>query len=138
MQELYTLKEKLCDALGEYARKDLSSSSLQIIDTLAHACKNICKIIEECEKDEYSESMSRRSYYGDSYYGDSYGDGNSYDSERYVRPDGTYAMRSAKRDSMGRYARSSGDTVKQLKGMMNGADEKTRMEIQKLISKLEK
>lgn len=79
---------------------------------------------------EDSGRMSRRSYYDD---------GMSYDEgEMYVRPDGTYARRSMKRDGMGRYARSSGDVVGQLKDMMYGADERTRSEIQKLISKLEK
>lgn len=131
MQNLYKLKQTLMDELETYAAKNqMTSQDLAKVDTLCHACKNLCKIIEECDKDEYSGRMSRKSYYDD---------GMSYDEgEMYVRPDGTYARRSMKRDGMGRYARSSGDVVGQLKDMMYGADERTRSEIQKLISKLEK
>lgn len=50
MHDLKHLKDMLCEALGEYGKRDvLTQSSLQTIDILAHACKNVCKVIEACE-----------------------------------------------------------------------------------------
>ena len=46
MKELYELKEKLCDELKEYGKKEMSAGSLDVIDKLAHSIKNIDKIIE--------------------------------------------------------------------------------------------
>ena len=46
MKELYNLREKLCDELKEYGKKDISAGSLDVVDKLAHAVKNIDKIIE--------------------------------------------------------------------------------------------
>lgn len=47
MNELHDLRERLCDELKEYGRKELSAGSLSTIDTLAHALKNIDKVIED-------------------------------------------------------------------------------------------
>ena len=47
MKELHELKERLIDELKDYGRKDLSSSNLDVIDKLAHATKNLCKIIDD-------------------------------------------------------------------------------------------
>ena len=121
MHKLYELKEMLCDELKEYGDKDkLDVSSLEIVDTLAHAIKNIDKIIEAGEED-YS---MRGSYYDDG----SYMRGRSY----------------AKRDSRGRYSRMrndysrDNDMVMELRDLMNDAsDEHTRRELQKMISKME-
>ena len=64
MHMLYELKDKLCNELKEYGKKDvLDVSSLEVIDKLAHAIKNICKIIEfyeNEENDEYSYGMMPR------------------------------------------------------------------------------
>ena len=46
MKELYELKEKLCDELKEYGKKEMSAGSLDVIDKLAHSIKNIDKIID--------------------------------------------------------------------------------------------
>lgn len=80
MNELHELKEKLCDELKEYAHKDMSAGSLDVIDKLAHAIKNIDKIID-----------------GHEGYSGRYPDGRMYDSGR-----------SYGRDSRGRYSRSDG------------------------------
>ena len=40
------LRKKLCDELKEYGKKEINAGTLQVIDTLAHAIKNIDKIIE--------------------------------------------------------------------------------------------
>lgn len=130
MKELYELKDMLCEELKTYGKKgELSAGSLDIVDKLAHALKNVEKVIE-CSEDEYSGNM--------------YADGNgmnrggsyrrSYDNGR------SYARR--RRDSMGRYA-SDGysrhdDMIGELKYLMqNAEDDHTRMEFQKFIDKME-
>ena len=60
MHDLYNLKEMLCEELSAFGRRDeITLSSLQTIDTLAHACKNVCKIIEHKESDGYSTRRGR-------------------------------------------------------------------------------
>lgn len=118
MHELQELKERLIDYLKEY-NKDLTKSDIEMVDTLAHATKNLCKVIEDYEDGEYAErGMSRR---GMNYRG---------------RTDG-------RRDSRGRYSsRDYYDTdeiTDKLRDLMDDAqDEKTRMEIQNFIHKMEK
>ena len=64
MKELYELKERLIDELKDYGRKELTAGSISTIDTLAHATKNLCKIIED---GEYSNRWDDgRSYRRDS------------------------------------------------------------------------
>jgi len=114
MDALYELKEKLCKELEDYGKKgELSAGALSTIDTLAHAVKNIDKIIEVYENDGYSN-------YG---YGDRHYRGMSY----------------ARR---GRYSRDgysrSGEIVDRLRSLMDEApDDRTRKEIQNLVSKME-
>lgn len=57
MKELHELKEKLCDELKVYGKKEMSAGSLDVIDKLAHAVKNIDKIIENYEDEGYSNRM---------------------------------------------------------------------------------
>lgn len=47
MKELHELREKLCKELKGYGNKDMTAGSLDVIDKLAHAVKNIDKIINE-------------------------------------------------------------------------------------------
>ena len=121
MKELYKLKESLISELSDYGKSGgLTSSSLDTIDKLAHAAKNVAKVIECCEGEDYSSrGYSRRM---------SYDDGSYAESDRYyVRPDGSYARgrgAGAKRDSMGRYS-SEG-----------GVDEHTKEELRKMIERL--
>ena len=102
---LYDLKDKLCKELSEYGKKEkIDASTLQVIDTLAHSLKNVCKIIEcyESEEDaqDYSYAMPRM-------------------------PRVSYARgRNARRDSMGRYSSRNG-------GYSNDGD--FRAEMQELI-----
>jgi hypothetical protein len=116
MQELYELRDKLCKELKEYGKKDkLDASSLQIVDTLAHSLKNVCKIIESYEMEEgYSNAsmprMPRVSY--------------AYDDMSYARGRGA----NARRDSMGRYSSrdgggysSHGDFRMEMQDLMNQA-----------------
>lgn len=110
MHALYDLKAKLVEELEKYGKRDLDRSSLETVDTLAHAAKNICKVIEACEDEDYSERMSRRSYR-------SYDDGMS------------------RRDRWGveRGRSYSSDTAHKLEEMMEGADERTRRAIQQAL-----
>lgn len=110
MKELKELRDMLCDELKEYGKKgELSAGSLATIDTLAHALKNLDKVIDV---DGYSGN-----------YPWSYDDGMGYRS---------YARR---RDSMGRYSRNSlSDKLRDL--MDEAPDDHTRMEIKRLIDKM--
>lgn len=130
MNELYDLKEMLLKELEEYGKKgDLSAGSLDIVDKLAHATKNLCKIIEEMDG-EYSN-------FGGSYY-DRPSDGMSY------RRGGSYARgrgRNARRDSMGRYSSEgysrTGELADQVRELMREApDESIRQDMERLASKL--
>ena len=110
MNELYELRDMLFKELKEYGKRgDLSSGSLDVIDKLAHAVKNLDKVIDA----------------GGEYSGRMYGDG----TRSYVR----------RRDSMGRYAgtysrRSFADHLRDL--MDEAPDDHTRTEIQHLIDKM--
>lgn len=131
MHELKELKEKLCKELKEYGTKQLTAGSLDTIDKLSHAIKNLDKIIE---KEEYSGDYSSRRYSMD----------NSYQEIPYEKG----IRYSGRRDSMGRYARDyagdyAGDysrdeeMIHKLYEIMDKVpDGATRMDIQKLISKM--
>lgn len=131
MQELYEIKDMLCEELKEYGKKgELTAGSLDVVDKLTHAIKNINKIIEKCEEEEYSNT-----YEGGSY---AYARGNRGGS--YARGGRSVGTR---RDSMGRYSREGGysrhgDMVEELKAlMMDAPDDRTRMEIHKLVQRME-
>ena len=134
MNELYELKEKLCDYLKDFNRKEISNGNLGIIDSLTHTIKNLDKIIETYEDDEYSN------YGGESYEGDGYGG-----MSRRSMPDRSYARgrgSNARRDSRGRYSSEgysrSGDLAHRLRNLAADApDERSRMEIQRLADRME-
>lgn len=147
-EEMNTLFDKLCDELCECGQKELTQDSLKTIDTLAHAAKNILKVMEGCEGGGsymYYDEDPRTTAMGGSMRG-SYGDG----SYR-----GSYRM-SGKRDSMGRYSRegmsregmsregmsrggySRGNNVTDgLRELMYAAPAEMQGEIQRLIKKLD-
>ena len=101
MSELHELRDMLCQELKEYGKKgELSAGSLATIDTLAHALKNLDKVIED---DGYSGNYRDGSYRG------------------------SYAR--------GRYSRS-GLTDKLHELMDEAPDDRTRMEIKRLIDKM--
>ena len=61
MNALYDLRDMLCAQLEDYGKKgELSASVLEKVDTLAHATKNLDKIIDKCEGEE-SEEMENYS-----------------------------------------------------------------------------
>lgn len=125
MHELYNLKEMLCRELADYGKDGgLSLSSLGTIDTLAHACKNVCKIIESKE----DESYSRR--------GGSYRDG-GYSNDGYYYDDNRSYRRG--RDRMGRFtSRDASEMSRRLREMMEEApDESVKREIERLADRME-
>lgn len=134
MHGIYELKEMLCKELEEYGSKgELSTGTLEIVDKLAHTVKNLDKIIESYEEEESG------SYYD----GEVYEGGRSMRGGSYERRGGSYARgRNARRDSRGRYSSEGysrhGDIVDQLRDLMHEApDERSRQEIQRLVTKME-
>ena len=126
----------LCEELKEYGSKDkLDVGGLEIVDKLAHAIKNIDKIIEAYEENEYSMTGggSYENRGGTMRYNDG---GMSGYRTSYAR-----GRRNAKRDSMGRYSRDGSrneDIVMELRDLMQDVpDDRTRQEFQKLIQKME-
>ena len=124
MHAIYDLKEMLCKQLEDYGKKgEMNAAVLERVDMLAHAVKNLDKIIEVYEESdgEYSGNRSmatRRSSY-----------------------DGGHSN-ARKRDSKGRYANDDysrhGDMVGELRELMEDApDERTRQEMQRLVTRLE-
>ena len=135
MHAIYDLREILCKQVEEYGKKgEMTAAILERVDMLAHAVKNLDRIIESYEEAEYSGNMR-----GEEPQGRSYRNGASYDGGRSMaRGRGS----NARRDSMGRYAGDgysrTGDMADQLREMMEDApDERTRQEIQRLVTKLE-
>lgn len=117
MHKLYELKETLIKELERYAdNQTLDLQTLDVIDKLAHAGKNVCKIIETCEEEQYSEAMSGGSYRSIPHFrmAGSYANDGSYGS--YARGRGA----GARRDSMGRYS-SAADFRADLQELMNNA-----------------
>lgn len=104
MDAIYDLKEMLCKELEEYGRKGkVDVGALEVVDKLAHAVKNLDKILEKYEEEEYSER-------GMSYDGGNMGNmGSARGSYRGEQGGssyrGSYARgRNARRDSRGRYS----------------------------------
>lgn len=124
MHELYELKDMLCKELEEIGGKgELTAGSLSTIDTLAHAIKNLDKIIEAKEDEEG---------YSGRYYDGSY-------NRSYAR-----GRTNARRDSMGRYSRdgysrAAGDMADRMRSMAAEApDETTRREMERMADKMDK
>lgn len=139
MHKIYDLKEMLCEELEEYGSKDnLDVGGLEIVDKLAHAIKNIDKIIEAYEESEYSSEGSYARGRGGN--GGQGGRSNRGSYRSYARGRG----RNARRDSMGRYSREDGysmdgeEIVEEIRGLIQSApDEYTRKELEKLTHRLE-
>ena len=142
---MHKLYEFACDELKELEKKagdkGLSASELEYADKLTELKKNILKI--EMLEDETGYSGNYPMMYGSYERGgnrsNNYGGGRS--------EEGSYARgrRNAKRDSMGRYSSERGysrdeeEIVEQLEDMMDSAkDERTKMELRKLIDKMQK
>lgn len=152
MHELYELKEMLMKELEEYGRKgEMSAGSLEIVDKLSHAIKNLCKIIEAAEEEEEGYSRRGGSYYYEGGQGGNtntarMGRGGSGGGSSYARGGGRGRGRNARRDSMGRYSRTGGsmyyrnadELVEQLEELMEDApNEQIRQRMGQLVQELE-
>lgn len=136
MNELYELKEMLCDELKEYGRKGelKNTGALEVVDKLTHTIKNLDKIIEKYEEEDYSGADG---YYMGSYRNEG-GRGGSYRGGSYARGRG----RNARRDSMGRYSsegysRNDGMVMELRELMQDAPDERTKQEFERFIKKIE-
>lgn len=122
------LKEDLIKELEDFERKGISVNNLSVVDTLAHALKNVCKIQEACDG-----GYSERSYRGMSRDG-SYND-MSRDDASYGYEYGGESRRG--RDAMGRYTSRHGGMKEKLEELMDEApDEQTRRDLQKIMQKM--
>lgn len=137
MHKLYDLKDMLCEELEQFGSRDkLTSSSLETVDKLAHAAKNVGKLIEMCEEAEYSRDGGMSRGYGRSYDG---GYSNRrYSMDGYYYDDGGMSHRRG-RAANGRFvSRDGSEMARRLREMMNEApDDSTRQKIQRLADEME-
>ena len=153
MHELYELKETLCKNLEEYGRKkDLKAGDLDVIDKLSHSIKNLDKVIEKYEEEEYSGARGRgsnarrdsRGRYSSEYSNENYSNAMGMSRDGYsMRGDysnerGGYSNeRGGNYSNRGGYSRNN-DMIMELRELMEDApDERTRMEFDKFIRKME-
>jgi hypothetical protein len=129
MDKLYQVKDRVLNEIEEYADKGkLSANDAMTLKALTGSADHLCNIIDKADEGHssmypyaYTDGMDNRSY------------------RRSYRGDGrSYAQR---RDSMGRYSGrgySRHGLTDKLRDLMEEApDENTRMEIQRLVDKME-
>lgn len=123
--ELADINSKIRDAGGK-----MSAGDLEVVDKLTHSIKSIKAVIAMMEEsDGYSGYYPRP--WGGGVYADGGNRGGGYGGRSYSR----------RRDSMGRYSGERGysrnDLSDRLREMMDDApDERTRMEIARMIDKM--
>lgn len=140
MGATYEDLEEMCDTLGNKVAEanekirgghgELTGGDLTYIGDLTRALKAVKTIMammesEDHSYDAYPGNRSGNGYY-QPYYGNSYARG-----------------RGARRDSMGRYvrgySRGEDDAVEQLRDVMESiTDERTKKDLEKIISRMEK
>lgn len=134
MHELNQLRDTLCKNLEEYGRKnDLKAGDLDVVDKLTHTIKNLDKVIEKYD-DEYSGARGRNARrdsmgrYAGEYSNEAMARGNRGYSNEYSNERGRYSNRYS----------NTGGMVMELRELMEDApDERTRMEFEKFIRKME-
>ena len=127
MKGLYKLREKLCDELEKFGEgAEMTPPALDTVDKLAHAIKNIDKVMEG-DGGAYSQAGD---WIAGGRYGHSYDDG---------RDGGSYR----RRGGMGRYPREGGysrgpdDMMAHMRRMMMEADtEAERDMIHRLMTQM--
>ena len=136
MHELNQLRDTLCKNLEEYGRKnDLKAGDLDVVDKLTHTIKNLDKVIEKYD-DEYSGARGRNARR------DSMGRyAGEYSNENYSMARGNRGYSNEYSNERGRYSNrysNTGGMVMELRELMEDApDERTRMEFEKFIRKME-
>ena len=137
-EEMNMLFDKLCDELCDAGNKDLTQDSLKTIDTLAHAAKNVLKVMEGCDGGSYAyyDEDPRTTAIGGSMrgsYGGSYRMSGRRDSRGRYSRDGSYDGGMSNRG----YSRGGNNVVDGLKELMYAAPQEMQGEIQRLIKKLD-
>ena len=67
MKEIMELKDMLLDELAHFGAKgDLTMSDLEVVDMLAHAAKNLCKILD-CGSSYHLKTTKRKPHYSDDF-----------------------------------------------------------------------
>ena len=140
IEELHELCETVNSEIAEANKKirsgngKLSAGDVEYLDKLTHMLKSIKTTIAMMEADEDGEySHNWRMPYGRSYADD--GRGMSYARGRNTR-----------RDSMGRYSRTSGysyadgmeELLSEMRDMMSELPEDKRREVQRFVDKMER
>lgn len=135
-EEMKMLFDKLCDELCEAGNKDLTQDSLKTIDTLAHAAKNVLKVMDGCDGGSYAyyDEDPRTTAMGGSMRGSYRMSGRRDSMGRYSRNgmEGSYGGVSARG-----YSRGGNNVVDGLKELMYAAPAEMQGEIQRLIKKLD-
>lgn len=134
IKDLHEMCETLSNELGDMNEKikaaggKMSAGDLEAVDKLTHAIKSIKSTVAMMEDEGYSGyyPMGGGSYNGGSYRGGSYR-GRSY---------------ATRRDSRGRYSGERGysrnDLADKMRDLIEDApDDRTRQEMERLLSKLE-
>lgn len=123
MKEYYELKEKLCDELKKYGKKDLTAGSLDVVDKIAHSINNINEVIESYEENGYSNARNNRR-----------NNRNSYE----MRYETSNARGGRNRAGYSNEGYSYDDMMSKLYDLVDEApDDKTRQEFNRFIQKME-
>lgn len=137
MEKLYDLKDKLCEELEEFARKqEMGAGDLEVIHKLTDTIKNIDKICMLEEGDGYSEAVDG----GDYGRGSSYANrGKHYVRGHYSRDGGMNGYSTRRRDGRGRYSREDGrsEMMEHLEMAMDSATDQDRDTIKRFMRQLE-
>ena len=135
-KSLTKIKEMLCDALDDYAKKgELSAGSLSAIDTLTHSLKSVVTIMAMEDYDEGGASYDGAD--GGAMGGVSGRRGRSRTTGRYVSREGGYSGR--RYDGGMSYAGARDELMSHVDELMGMAeDEPTRAMIRRFKAELEK
>lgn len=137
MEKLYDLKDKLCEELEEFARKqEMGAGDLEVIHKLTDTIKNIDKICMLEEEGSYSEAVDG----GDYGRGSSYANrGKHYVRGHYSRDGGMNGYSTRRRDGRGRYSREDGrsEMMEHLEMAMDSATEQDWDTIKRFMRQLE-
>ena len=143
LKELYDMKETVGHKIAQANKKikanggDIANDDVDIVDKLSHSIKSLVTTCAMLEAEEDDDGYSGR-------YAPAYNPGVTYARDRrdnYSRDGsgthGGYSRNRYSRENRNGYSRT-GDMMEQLRQMMDEApDETTRMEIRKLMDKME-
>lgn len=138
MKNLENLKDKLCEELEEYARKqDMGAGDLEVIHKLTDTIKNIDKICALEEGGGYSQDSGMDYGRGSSYANR----GKHYVRGHYSRDGGRDGMGgySSRQDNRGRYSRDDGrsEMMEHLEMALDSASDQDRETIKRFMRQLE-